>query len=443
MAVSIMSARCRASLLALLACFLQVLIRGQVFQAPGTQDVFLRPKRANQFLLEEILQGNLERECQEELCNYEEAREYFEDTEKTMAFWTVYYDGDQCKPPPCLNGGNCTDWLGGFRCQCPPPHYGAACELELPTCPTHGPAACHQLCTASYNSFACSCLSGFSLQPDGRSCRPEVTFPCGRLPDDFNATAPMCRHGNCPWQVSLLNSGGVELCGGVVLGRRSVLTAARCLDTDTGSPPQPSHFAVLAGADDKMVLSPVQALHVHDHYRTGHHGNDLALLELARPLPFDPALIHLCLPNKDFCENILMHSGRTGVTASWGGRRTQKLVYKTLDECRGRLNVSQPLSNKMFCMERQNRHTVNQNQTQNGPQGTPNGPRRCGVLLPGTAVATVERGTAFVTGLLASSSSGCGGELVFTKLSRYLNWIRPRLEAAEGHMTPQVSLRHL
>lgn len=52
--------------------------------APQAHRVFLRSKRANQFLLEEILQGNLERECYEELCNYEEAREYFEDNAKTV-----------------------------------------------------------------------------------------------------------------------------------------------------------------------------------------------------------------------------------------------------------------------------------------------------------------------------------------------------------------------
>lgn len=53
-----------------------------VFRAP--QDVFLRSRRANKFLVEEILQGNLERECVEERCNYEEAREYFEDTPSTV-----------------------------------------------------------------------------------------------------------------------------------------------------------------------------------------------------------------------------------------------------------------------------------------------------------------------------------------------------------------------
>jgi len=47
--------------------------------------VFLRPSRANSFFIEEILQGHLERECYEEYCSYEEAREYFEDTPKTVS----------------------------------------------------------------------------------------------------------------------------------------------------------------------------------------------------------------------------------------------------------------------------------------------------------------------------------------------------------------------
>ncbi|XP_035854260.1 protein Z, vitamin K-dependent plasma glycoprotein b isoform X3 [Sander lucioperca] len=380
MAVSIMSACCRASLLSLyfLACFLQVLIQGEeVFRAGQTQDVFLRSKRANSFLLEELLQGNLERECYEEACSYEEAREYFENTPKTNAFWTRYVDGDQCESAPCLHGGNCSDRVGGFLCSCPAPHHGPVCQLggaekpatarqtttaELVKCPTEGPTACHQLCTASQRSFTCSCMPGFKLQRDGQSCLPEVAFPCGRLPDKFHTTESICRHGNCPWQVSLFSSRGVELCGGVVLGRRSVLTAARCLFPDSQPDLRPSNFAVGIGANKKV---PVQALYVHESFRRDHQDNNLAILELSRPLNFSPALIHLCLPEKDFSENILMHAGKTGVAAQRGGRRTQTLVHVTPDECRGRVNASHRLSNKMFCMARQN-----------GAARSPNGPLR-------------------------------------------------------------------
>lgn len=263
------------------------------------------------------------------------------------------------------------------------------------------------------------------------------------------------------------------------------------------------------------VLIPVRALYVHERFRTNHHDNDLALLELAAPLRFGPALVQLCLPTKDFSENVLMHSGRTGVVEKQGGGQNQDLVYLTLDECRSQLNVSYPLNNKMFCMMKQNEiqgspdgpignqrspqerpngplrnrneahwrghnrarrpnghlgkhngakkmmdgHAENRthNQTsQTGAQGMPSGAenhnssiqepsgdgsRRCGGLLSGAPVATVEHETAYLTGLMISSSADCddGGGLVFTKLSRYLSWIRPRLEVVEDHMTPQVN----
>ncbi|XP_032886329.1 transmembrane gamma-carboxyglutamic acid protein 3 [Amblyraja radiata] len=51
--------------------------------------ILKRFPRANGFL-EEIRQGSIERECREEICVYEEAKEVFEDKEKTMEFWKEY-----------------------------------------------------------------------------------------------------------------------------------------------------------------------------------------------------------------------------------------------------------------------------------------------------------------------------------------------------------------
>lgn len=44
----------------------------------------------NQFDFEMFVMGNLERECYEERCNYEEAREIFEDDDSVVAFWKEY-----------------------------------------------------------------------------------------------------------------------------------------------------------------------------------------------------------------------------------------------------------------------------------------------------------------------------------------------------------------
>lgn len=47
--------------------------------------VLQRQRRANSNRLEEVIPGNLERECIEEKCSFEEAREVFENTEKTVS----------------------------------------------------------------------------------------------------------------------------------------------------------------------------------------------------------------------------------------------------------------------------------------------------------------------------------------------------------------------
>ncbi|KFQ69792.1 Transmembrane gamma-carboxyglutamic acid protein 4, partial [Phaethon lepturus] len=67
---------------------------------PKQKDVFTSEKEANLFIGRHLLNNrfdfeaftadNLERECFEELCNYEEAREIFEDPDKTMDFWKDY-----------------------------------------------------------------------------------------------------------------------------------------------------------------------------------------------------------------------------------------------------------------------------------------------------------------------------------------------------------------
>lgn len=52
--------------------------------ASEANNILLRWRRASSYLLEEFLQGNLERECYEEICNREEAREVFENDASTV-----------------------------------------------------------------------------------------------------------------------------------------------------------------------------------------------------------------------------------------------------------------------------------------------------------------------------------------------------------------------
>ncbi|XP_071999281.1 coagulation factor X-like [Engystomops pustulosus] len=136
-------------------------------------------KRANSFL-EEILPGNLERECYEETCSREEAREIFKSPEKTTEFWYIYQDLSPCKDNPCTNGGICQQYHYTYTCLCPPRYTGRHCENVRYEC-WYNNGGCWQYCTDTARSLSviCSCAQGYILEEDGKKCAKSARFPCG------------------------------------------------------------------------------------------------------------------------------------------------------------------------------------------------------------------------------------------------------------------------
>ncbi|KAJ3584671.1 hypothetical protein NHX12_015166 [Muraenolepis orangiensis] len=282
-----------------LLCFLQVWSHnGVVRRAALARSVFLRPRRANSFFIEELLQGHLERECYEEYCSYEEAREYFEDTPRTM-------ETSVSQTLVSMVGTVLTEWAAlsapaGTRTMDRPvsrdrPHQ------------TRPRKSLNQFCRVWNLELICSCTEGFRLHTDQRTC----------LPDDNK---------------------GEELCEGVVIGGVAILTSAQCY---TGAA---TSLHVLQGVQKVSILGSF----VHRGFRLGHHDNDLALLHLATPLTLGPTLFPLCLPTKDFGEKVLMRAGSPGLV--WLGRGSEVVTYETPNDCLRLLNASRPISNKMFCM---------------------------------------------------------------------------------------------
>ncbi|XP_045569956.1 vitamin K-dependent protein S-like isoform X2 [Salmo salar] len=162
---------------------------------------FLTQNRASQFLsrhrranalFEESKKGNLERECIEELCNKEEAREIFENYPETFVWVHIVWASttttpetptylqtsglvskvgkeisDQCLPFPCYKEGSerCIDGQASFTCQCRPGWKGPRCEDDIDECsdPDHQ-AGCNQKCYNSPGSFRCMCDDGYRFR---------------------------------------------------------------------------------------------------------------------------------------------------------------------------------------------------------------------------------------------------------------------------------------
>ncbi|XP_062281899.1 coagulation factor IXa isoform X2 [Scomber scombrus] len=155
---------------------------GPVFLSRQAADrVLQRHKRYNTGVFEELLEGNLERECIEEVCDLEEAREIFEDDQKTMEFWAGYIDGNQCKSSLCLNQGSCNDHIGHYTCTCLSGFTGNNCEIVIAKRCDVNNGDCMHFCE-SMGTFGakCSCATGYRLMEDGVNCEPEAEFPCGR-----------------------------------------------------------------------------------------------------------------------------------------------------------------------------------------------------------------------------------------------------------------------
>ncbi|KAL4636271.1 growth arrest-specific protein 6 isoform X1 [Arapaima gigas] len=154
----------------------------------------LTPEEAHQFLrrakrayqvFEETKQGHLERECVEERCSFEEAREVFENDPETEYFYPKYMDcvakfgdpekrqdlitcvhniPDQCTPPPCNPRGTvrCEDKKGEFHCHCFTGWTGATCEKDVDECSNNN-GGCEHLCNNTLGSYRCSCQQGYLL----------------------------------------------------------------------------------------------------------------------------------------------------------------------------------------------------------------------------------------------------------------------------------------
>ncbi|XP_075339020.1 vitamin K-dependent protein C [Odontesthes bonariensis] len=400
-----------------------------VFSDAPQAHMLLRSRRANSFL-EELKPPSKERECVEERCDFEEAREIFQTREATLEFWTVYTDGNQCESNMCVHG-DCVDLHQDYTCRCQPGYEGKYCQLNLTaTNCTVDNGDCDHECSESEDGQRrhCGCVTGYKLEDDNRKCVPKRTSSCGQLlisrseyskPIDgllpWMVGGEVGKKGESPWQALLLNARGLFHCGGVLISESWVLTAAHCLKNNRKFKVRLGDYERLKTEGTEVTLSVAKAIE-HPDYNSRTVDNDIALLRLQTPAPFSNHIVPVCLPGREMAERVLHVNGTTTVVTGWG--RDNSGAYSSA------LNVIKvPLVSRSICSRQMFPHSLSDNvlcagilgQSRDACEGDSGGP-----------MVTLYRNTWFLIGLV-SWGEGCGKEDklgIYTKVSNYNGWIQ-------------------
>ncbi|KAB0353566.1 hypothetical protein FD755_023728 [Muntiacus reevesi] len=379
--------------------------------ASKAHELLARWRRAGSYLLEELFEGHLEKECFEEICVYEEAREVFEHDESTDEFWRTYMGGSPCTSQPCLNNGSCQDTIRGYACTCAPGYEGPNCAFAKNECHPLRLDGCQHFCHPGPESYTCSCARGHKLGGDHRSCLPHDSCACGTLSSEC-CQRPQRSQQNLPpfpWQVKLTNSEGKDFCGGVLIEDSLVLTTAKCSLLYR-------NVSVRTSSDFRV---PVKGVHVHTRFEadTGH--NDVALLDLAQPVRCPDAGRPVCTADADFAERVLLP--QPGVLGGWTlrGREMVPLRLRVMHvepaECGRALNAT--VTTRTGCERGAAADAVR--------------------WVAGGAVTREHRGAWFLTGLLGAGPPEGPGPLLLIKVPRYALWLRqvtqqPNLASPRG-----------
>ncbi|XP_005412779.1 PREDICTED: kallikrein-7 [Chinchilla lanigera] len=211
-----------------------------------------------------------------------------------------------------------------------------------------------------------------------------------------------CKSGSHPWQVALLKGSQLH-CGGVLVGKRWVLTAAHC---------KMGQYTVQLGSD-KLGDSRAQKIKAtqsfrHPRYSTQTHENDIMMVRLDKPARMSSSVKAASLPTH--CEP----AGTSCSVSGWGTTTSPQVTFPAMLMCTD-VNLiasneckkvyKELLGESMLCAGIKGSKT----NTCNGDSGGP-------LMCKGTVQGIVSWGT-FPCG--QPNDPG-----VYTQVCKYTNWVK-------------------
>ncbi|NWI11820.1 OVCH2 protein, partial [Crypturellus soui] len=229
-----------------------------------------------------------------------------------------------------------------------------------------------------------------------------------------------------PWQVSVQIS-DEHICGGAVLAKEWVVTAAHCFKSKE---PYRDVWTVVAGLHDLAEQEyrqkrPVKELIIHPSFNKTTMDCDIALLRLAKPFEFNQHVRPACLPAGGEAVQPSSVCVVTGWGAHAGDREKGKKLHQlevpilVLDTCQSYyINLPSKVTQKMICA------------------GFPleEGKDSCTGDSGGPLVCPSEDGSGLYTlNGITSWGLGCGKKSypgVYTNISVFVDWIKQSINSS-------------
>ncbi|XP_011499751.1 PREDICTED: trypsin-like [Ceratosolen solmsi marchali] len=218
--------------------------------------------------------------------------------------------------------------------------------------------------------------------------------------------------GEFPHQVSL-QIRSRHICGGAIIGRKWILTAAHCA-IDNNIVVKAGKYNIKESEVTEQTRR-VENMFVHEFYSGPVKPYDIALLELASPLRFNEYVREIELPSEG------SEPSESAVLSGWGSiSRTKKRILPSylqtarmplidLQQCRRMLTVVDP--NSPFELSADNICTGPGRGLLSSCNGDSGGP----LIANNQVIGITSWGTV--------PCSGCTPS-VYTKVSSYINWIK-------------------